>query len=506
LISNSLLFLVSKKIVKKDHLPLIFIIVVAFLVRSWDLGWNGFNGDESIYSGQAASLLGEENFLKQFGVFRAHPLLLQSLVSMAFALFGIHDTVARMVPVIFGTLTVFVTYLVAKELFDRQVGLISCLVLALLPFHIVFSRQVLLDVPLSFFVILFLYFIAKYKRTGDVIYSYWAGVSCGLCFISKEVGIIMLPIFVAYTLITRSLKLNSLFVFLSGFVFGILPFILLVLTRYDFVNAFYYYATFQLSREPTIFSLRYSSILINEAFGYVLSILCIISFLLIWRESRNSKSREYRDQIILLALTLGTLFLFYQLLPSKGDRFMITLIPPAVILGCAFLVTDSVRHWHLHKLVYLVIVPLIILSNNFFLSKAFSIEDLKISDNLGTPWHREAALWIKNNTSVDAGILTADSRLANMIRFYSNHDVYSIEINRNPAYVQADNPALLILNKNVTIIVEDLDPSTSRTPITVELRKYLGFFNPELVHTAFKHNIEAGKDVATPMVKVYQLN
>jgi 4-amino-4-deoxy-L-arabinose transferase-like glycosyltransferase len=302
-------------------------MVVAIFLRSWDLGWNGFNGDESIYSGQAASLLGERDFLKDFAVFRAHPLFLQSLVSAFFALFGIHDTVARLVPVIFGSLTVFITYLLAKELFNRNVALISSLVLALLPFHIVFSRQVLLDVPLSFFVIVFLYFMYKYRITQENIYSYLTGVACGFCFISKEVGLITLPIFITYSVLTRTLKLSKLGVFLSGVISGAIPFFLLLLTRHDFVNSLYLYGEFQASREATIFSTRYSSILLNEALGYVLFILIVISVILLFRDLKINKSRKFRDQTILLVLSLGVIFIFYQLLPSKGDRFMITLVP-----------------------------------------------------------------------------------------------------------------------------------------------------------------------------------
>jgi 4-amino-4-deoxy-L-arabinose transferase-like glycosyltransferase len=490
---------------KWEILAVIIIIALAFILRIWDLGSIGFNGDESIYSGQAASLLNEEEFLKNFGLFRAHPLLLQSMVSIVFAIFGIHDTVARLVPVIFGTLTIFVTYLVGKELFHRNVGLASSFVLALLPFHIFFSRQVLPDVPLSFFVTIFLYFITKYKITGNGIYCYWTGVSCGLCFISKEVGIITVIIFVAYTLITHTLKLRKLIIFLSGFISGAFPYFLLMLTREDAMNAFFLYGTFQLHREATPLSLQYPSILINEAFGYVLPILCIISVLLILRESRKNSSKQYIDQIILLGLTIGIIFFFYQVLPSKGDRFMITLVPPTVILGCAFLVSNSVKHWRVRKLLYIGIIPLILLSNNFLLSKVLPVDDLKISDNLGTPWRKEAALWIKDNISQDSGILTSETRLSNIIRFYSNHDVYSIEINPNPSYTQVNNPTLLILNKNVTVIVEDLDPKFSQNPQTFELRGYLDQFNTRLVFTAFKHTMENGTNISVPMIKVYQL-
>lgn len=492
-------------VVRRENIPLIIIIALGFFLRSWDLGWNGFNGDESIYSGQAASLLGEKDFLKDFAVFRAHPLLLQSLLSVAFALFGIHDTVARTVPVIFGTLSIFVTYLLAKELFDRKVGLASSLVLALLPFHIVFSRQVLLDVPLSFFVILVLYFMTKYKITERNIYSYWTGVSCGLCLISKEIGIIMLPIYVAYSFITHTLKLRKFAIFLIGFAFAIVPYVLLIVIRRDAVNAFFTYANFQVNREATIYSTRYASTLINEAFGYVLSILIIVSIFLILLECKSTKSKKYRDQITLLVITLGTLFIFYQLLPSQGDRFLISLVPIGVILGCSFLVTNYVNRSNKRKVVYISLIPLIILSNNFFISKLLPVDDLRLSDNMGTPWKRDVAIWIKNNTPPEANVLTAQMTIANVIRFYSNHEVYTFELSSNPSYIRLDNPALLILNKNVSIIVEDRDPALVQNSLVADLKKYRAYFEPHLVYTAYKHSTENGKDEKIPMVSVYQL-
>lgn len=498
--ANLLVVSLSNSILKKESILVIIIVGLAFFLRFWDLGWNGFNGDESIYSGQAASMLGKQEFLKDFAVFRAHPILLQSLVSIVFALFGIHDTVARLVPIIFGTLTVFVTYLVAKALFDNKIGLVSSLVLALLPFHIVFSRQVLVDIPLSFFLMLFLFFIIKYK-TADNIYSYWTGVSSGLCFISKEVGIITIPILIIYTLITHNLKLNKFMIFLSGIVSGVFPYFFLVITRHDAANALYNYAVFQIGRPGHKLSPQYLSILINEAFGYVLSILCIISVVLLLRDGKKT-GRKYTDQLILLILTLVSFFLFYQFLPATGDRFMITLVPPAVILGCAFLASDSIKRLPGQKLLYVLIVPLILLSNNVFLSKFFPIEDLHISDGLGTPWKREAALWIKNNTPTDAGVLTDNMPLANIIRFYSNHDVYAMSLSPNPSYLHVDNPILLVLNRNISLIVQDLDPRRD-SKASNELAEFIEFLQPELVYTAFRHDVESGMDVNSPMIRIY---
>lgn len=493
-----------KRLTNRNNLALILIIAVAFLVRSWDLGWNGFNGDESIYSGQAASLLGDENSLKDFVIFRSHPILLQSLVSIAFALFGIYDIVARIVPVIFGTLSVLVTYLVGKELFDRKVGIISCLILALLPFHIIFSRQVLVDVPLSFFLILFIYFIAKYRMTGDNMFCFWAGVSSGLCVMSKEVGVITIPIFIVYTFLTHTLELKKFLIFLAGCASAVMPFFFLLLTRHDAMNSFYYYAIWQTTRKADIqFQeglFEYFNILLHEATGYILPLLLGVSIFLLWKESKDRKVGKYRDHIILLLLTLGSLFTLYSSIATQADRFVITFIPPILILGCAFIASNSVKRWGFSKIIFILIIPMILLSNNYFLNKIIPVDDLDLSDHLGTSWKREAALWIKNNTAPDAGVLTYSNSFANTIRFYTINDVYAAEDNFNPAY-SIVSPILLGLNNNITIIVDDLTAEKH----SIELNKYIDFLNPKLVHTILRGDNKNGTNTIVPAIKIYQL-
>lgn len=493
-----------KKLLNRNHLALILIIIVAFLLRSWDLGWNGFNGDESIYSGQAASLLGETEYLNNFGVFRSHPLLLQTLVSIAFALFGINDVVARIVPVLFGTLAVFITYLVGNQLFDRRVGLISCLVVALLPFHIIFSRQVLVDVPLSFFLILFIYFISKYRMTESNIVGFWAGVSSGLCIMSKEVGVITIPIFITYAILTRTLKLKKFLFVLAGYAFALSPYFFLTLTRQDAMSSFYLYGIWRTSTDFSNNILgdlqEYLSILTNEALGYVLIILIPITVFLIFKESKERTYGKYRDHIILLAITLIGMLILYSSVATPADRFVITFIPPATILGCAILSTSWIRHFRHNLLLYILIVPLIIFSNNYFLTHLFPIEDLKLSDNLGTSWKREAALWIKDNTPPDSDILTVSNSFANTIRFYANREVHAAENNLNPAYAKVF-PEILVINKNVTVIADDLTVKSH----TIAMKKYLDFFNATLSHTLFKQDINNGDRVMLPVIKIYEI-
>ena len=102
-------------------------------------------------------LAGHDDYSRYFSIYRAHPLLLQFSISLLFQLFGVSDAAARAVPAIFGVLTILITYFIGKTLYNKKVGLVSALVLAFLPYHIIITRQALVDVPLSFFFILTLF-------------------------------------------------------------------------------------------------------------------------------------------------------------------------------------------------------------------------------------------------------------------------------------------------------------------------------------------------------------
>ena len=96
---------------KQEICIIILIFVIAFTIRAYDLGKLAFNNDEAIYSGQAASLANYSEYQEQFSIFRAHPLLLQFMISISFYFFGINEFTARIVPVFF-CVVVLLLYLI----------------------------------------------------------------------------------------------------------------------------------------------------------------------------------------------------------------------------------------------------------------------------------------------------------------------------------------------------------------------------------------------------------
>ena len=92
-----------------------------------------FNNDEAIYAGQAATLAGYKEFAEHFSIYRAHPLLLQFMISILFGNFGISDPIARIVPAVLSILTIILTCLIGKVLYDRKVAMVAALVVTILP-------------------------------------------------------------------------------------------------------------------------------------------------------------------------------------------------------------------------------------------------------------------------------------------------------------------------------------------------------------------------------------
>ncbi len=63
-------------------LGLTAIMVIGAGIRLWNINAVGLNSDEAVYSGQAAALAGDVGLQQFFAIFRAHPLLVQFMLSI----------------------------------------------------------------------------------------------------------------------------------------------------------------------------------------------------------------------------------------------------------------------------------------------------------------------------------------------------------------------------------------------------------------------------------------
>ena len=173
-----------------SHLILAIALGAGLFFRIWQIDAMGFNTDEAVYAGQAAAIARVPGLMDIFPVFRAHPLLFQFLLSLVYRI-HFSDVLGRILAVAFGLGTILITYKLGKLLYSRLPGALAALFLALMPYHVIVSRQVLLDGPMTFFATLTLYMLARFAKTQRPVWLYAVGVSMGLTVLSKETSIVL---------------------------------------------------------------------------------------------------------------------------------------------------------------------------------------------------------------------------------------------------------------------------------------------------------------------------
>jgi len=106
-----------------------------------------FGWDEGAYLNAGKHILeGDIRFLAS-GYKYVHNLI----IAIFFAIFGVYDYVGFSASVVFGILTVYLTYLIGDKLFNRRIGLLAALILAVTEYFIYYSRTALADIHLTFF-------------------------------------------------------------------------------------------------------------------------------------------------------------------------------------------------------------------------------------------------------------------------------------------------------------------------------------------------------------------
>ena len=185
----------------------LLIAVPALGLRLWEIDVLGLNSDEAVYAGQAASLAQDSAFLPFFPVFRAHPLLFQALLSVPYRLDEVSSLSGRLLSVGFGLATVWLTYAIGARLYGRRVGVLAALLIAVMPYTVVVSRQILLDGPMAFFAALALYLLVRFVQTERVAWVYAAAVALGLATLSKETAILLVGGAYAFFALTRKTRL-----------------------------------------------------------------------------------------------------------------------------------------------------------------------------------------------------------------------------------------------------------------------------------------------------------
>ena len=120
--------------------------MIIFLILLTALILRLINLNQSLWLDEAINVVYSQkynffDFLTVYSLGDFHPPLYFGLLWIWTRIFGISEIAVRIPSVILGLLTVWVTYLIGKKLFNAKTGLIAALVLTFNPLHVYYSQE-----------------------------------------------------------------------------------------------------------------------------------------------------------------------------------------------------------------------------------------------------------------------------------------------------------------------------------------------------------------------------
>ncbi|MFA4967051.1 MAG: glycosyltransferase family 39 protein, partial [Candidatus Margulisiibacteriota bacterium] len=155
-----------------------------------------WDNDEGQMLGSALEMVNSGEYLTPHlnsAVYFHKPPLYAWLTAIVFKLFGFTPFWGRFWAAIFGIAGVYLTYLFAKEIYNERAGRLSAMILAVSPLYVVLSKMALVDIALTFFITLSLYFFyLAYKNPSDKKWLYLMSLAMALGTMTKgPLGIII---------------------------------------------------------------------------------------------------------------------------------------------------------------------------------------------------------------------------------------------------------------------------------------------------------------------------
>lgn len=513
-------------------LLMLAVAAIAAGIRLWRIDAVGFNSDEVVYAGQAAALARNPTYAGLFPVFRAHPMIVQIVLSPLFR-HGEVDVAGRFVVVGFGVATVLVVYLLGARLYGRRVGVLAALLVALMPYHVVVTRQVLLDGPMVLFATLTLYLLVRYVEDQRVIWFMAAGAMLGVTMLAKESSIVLAAGVYAFLALTPSVRRP-----LRACLVAVPVLILIFATNYlaqqlaGKADTGKNYLVWQLLRRPNHTMAFYAE---TVPFAIGLGVLVAAAAGLWWLRS----GRSWRETLLLCWIVATTAA--FELWPVKGFQYLLPVVAPVAVLAARGLLAVSrpdrlelPRRWvagRARRLGGGYPVPRRIAGRDTgLLLRVLAIAAVLVSllvpswtainqrDNAtflagsgGIPGGREAGRWLAANTPAGSRVLTLGPSMANILQYYGHRQCFGLSVSpnplhRNPSYTPLPNPDSALRHNEMQYIAWDKFSAERSSFFSAHLLAFARRYHGRIVHTETVMGTDAhGRAARVPVIVIYEV-
>lgn len=219
-----------------------FILRIIFLTEINNSPFNKILfSDAFIYFEHANNML-KNNSLFGSEVFFMSPFY-SYFLTLAIALFNDAILFTRLLQIIISTGTIYLVFLIGKNLHSEKTGLFAAVITAIYPLFIFYSSSLLLETLQVFIVTILVYLIIKDQNQPDGKHWFWVGIVLGLAAILRANILLFFPVLIVWLFIRfrkNNYSLNSFYKVIFFFTIGAaIPVVPITLQNYlaekDFV-------------------------------------------------------------------------------------------------------------------------------------------------------------------------------------------------------------------------------------------------------------------------------
>jgi 4-amino-4-deoxy-L-arabinose transferase-like glycosyltransferase len=299
---------------------LLILFLLGFFLRIFLT--NCYYWDEIVYLQHADIFSGKINNYNEFDI---RPPLISLIFAGLFKIWN-NPLIANLFLTFISSLSIILIYFLGKELFNRPIGLISAFILAFMPYHIYFSKQILVHTLALFFGILFFLFLKRGENKNRSLYFLFSGIFLACVVLTRFTYIILFLILgLNFILFFKKYSIKNVIYLSAGFLLLFLPYLIWIKSLYgDFFYSF---------RAGSIALGSFS----NDFMFYFLNIPVVLSFIcllgLFFWIFFAIKNKDFSKNEFILMLWVLVPIIFLSFASHKELRYAFIIITPAILLA-----------------------------------------------------------------------------------------------------------------------------------------------------------------------------
>lgn len=366
----------------KENYLLLLILLLAAALRLYHLDFQSIWIDEIHTMIEANPDMSMKEFDEIIMFREGIPHFYFLAVRLFFEIFGYSTFTARFFSAVVGIVSVYVIYLLGKELYNKRAGLVAASLLAVNQFHIYYSQEARSYALLLLFTILAFYRLLLFVKNPTWRTAVFFGLCSGLIPHAHPIGltVILAQYLVVLFVLVKTVPAQRKQFFVMSFFSGIIA-LLVFYPVYRIVSKVSDITSFWVTMPtPDVFTQLISEFLgKSELTFFIFSALFLFYVISLFKQTSDGKSWKDLEKSRLITSFLvftswiGIAFLIplirsYLQIPMIVSRYFINVLPVILLMvaiGAALIRSGLVRTVVISSLLLLSIVDLLVVKNYY---------------------------------------------------------------------------------------------------------------------------------------------